>query len=511
MAAMAAAGNGRGWPLGMTPSALGGDAWRVARKHPRWVILWVAAVVAALYTQHNLLGFELLAAGVAPALLVAFVSRRFPNRWRRHVAAPRESNHHVKWAKNAWPRLSEECNLTGTRSITRKVRNDKGKWVIKKEIVVTRPQLKAVTFKGSTLTMTIGIRLGQTFEHLAGAADAICAAAGGLSYRIVRGDPGILVLQILMVDHLTRARDATMPSATRPRTVGEVTLGRREDSSPWTLAIVGKQTLVAGCSGSGKGSMFWGIAGGLAPSVPSGLVQLWAVDLKGGIEVGMGRGLFCSIATNHVDALTLLGRLATMTDERAERMAGVSRSHVATKAEPLHVLMIDEYADLMAYADAATKKLAEALMARLLTKGRAVGVCVVACVQDPRKEIISNRGLFTQTVVLRMRSKAEGRLVLPEATSVPVHLISPDAQGTAYVVADDGSTDRVRANYWPDDLIRAVASRFPSPQQVDFGSPTRPAPRPRPRRPANPAADRATLAELEADLDTNYGDFGETG
>jgi DNA segregation ATPase FtsK/SpoIIIE, S-DNA-T family len=43
-----------------------------------------------------------------------------------------------------------------------------------------------------------------------------------------------------------------------------VPMGRREDGSEWLLAL-GPHTLVAGTSGSGKGSVFWSFAFGLAP------------------------------------------------------------------------------------------------------------------------------------------------------------------------------------------------------------------------------------------------------
>ena len=49
------------------------------------------------------------------------------------------------------------------------------------------------------------------------------------------------------------------------------------------------------------------------------------------------------------------------------------------------------------------------------------------------------------------------------APLAPAHRINPAAPGTAYVVDEDGTIDRVRADYWPDDLVRQVAATHPAP------------------------------------------------
>jgi S-DNA-T family DNA segregation ATPase FtsK/SpoIIIE len=112
--------------------------------------------------------------------------------------------------------------------------------------------------------------------------------------------------------------------------------------------------------------------------------------------------------------------------------------------------------------DAALKKQVAASLSRILTKGRAVGIVVAAFMQDPRKEILPMRGLFTQTIALRLRSRDEVAMVLGDgvADAAPTHRISPDEPGTGYVIDEDGSTVRVRADYWPDSLIRSVAGRL---------------------------------------------------
>ncbi|ORB76530.1 cell division protein FtsK, partial [Mycobacterium timonense] len=158
-----------------------------------------------------------------------------------------------------------------------------------------------------------------------------------------------------------------------------VKIGRRENGSAWILRVAGLHTLTVGCSGAGKGSIFWGIAGGLGPAIRSGTVRLFAVDLKYGIEVSVGSALFSKIATTEVEAASLLNKLEELLDCRGRRMAGQARSHTPSTAEPLVVLLIDELAGLTAYmTDVALKKQVAASLSRILTKGSAVGLVATA-------------------------------------------------------------------------------------------------------------------------------------
>lgn len=72
------------------------------------------------------------------------------------------------------------------------------------------------------------------------------------------------------------------------------------------------------------------------------------------------------------------------------------------------------------------------------------------------------RGLFTQTVALRLCSRDEVATVLGDglADAAAAHRIDPNEPGTGYVIDEDGSTVRVRADYWFDSLIRSVASEY---------------------------------------------------
>lgn len=302
--------------------------------------------------------------------------------------------------------------------------------------------------------------MGQTVEDLERAVPAIRDAAGAHSARSVVVSPGTLRIELVMQEQLLTVGHAAPPTAV---TTARVTLGRCENGLAWNLPLSGRHTLTVGCSGAGKGSVFWGIAGGLGPAVAADVVRLVGIDLKYGIELSVGSCLFTKIATTEADAMETLAALEKLMNKRGNAMPGRAREHSPTKTSPLVVLLIDELAGVTAYMSyPALRKEAAASPSRVLTKGRALGIVVVAFLQDPRKEVLPMRGLFTQTIALRLRSRDEVTMVLGDgmADAAPAHRISPDRPGTGYVIAEDGHVTKVRAEFWSDEQILSTAKQY---------------------------------------------------
>ena len=166
--------------------------------------------------------------------------------------------------------------------------------------------------------------LGQTAADFEAAAEAVRAGVGASRLRVEPHGVRDVLLTFTIGDELRAPFDARPAEAAD--SLDYVRMGRREDGEPWRLAV-GPHTLVAGCSGSGKGSLFWSFAFGLAPAVREGRVQLHGVDLKGGMEILMGEGLFSSCATNAAEAVQVLEMLVTWMRQRAQEYAGRLRSH----------------------------------------------------------------------------------------------------------------------------------------------------------------------------------------
>lgn len=397
--------------------------------------------------------------GVSAAVLI-YWRLHSPETFEKRFAIPARLLSWRLWAYIYWRRLCKRCGLSTSEQVTR--RDKEGR-----QVTSTRwfhPKLLGTEVSQTTLRLTVRTRTGQTVEDLERAVPAIRDAARAHSARAVVVSPGTLRIELVKREQLSTVRHAVPPTAVATT---RVTVGRREDGSDWTLPLIGLHTLTVGCSGSGKGSIFWGIAGGLAPATAAGLVHLIGIDLKYGIELSVGAGLFTKIATTETDAVATLAGLEMLMDKRGNEMASLTREHRPTKASPLVVLLIDELAGLTAYmSDPALRKEAAASLSRILTKGRALGIVVAAFLQDPRKEVLPMRGLFTQTIALRLRSREEVTMVLGDgmADKAPAHRISPDRPGTGYIIAEDGHTTKVRSDYWSDDQIRSTARQYGRPR-----------------------------------------------
>src|SRR5262249_42957277 len=129
------------------------------------------------------------------------------------------------------------------------------------------------------------------------------------------------------------------------------------------------------------------------------------VDMDPALE-GRPRETVVKIAAMLEDAV------ADMHD-RAATFAGQHRDHTSTAEHPFIVIFIDETAFLTAYhPDKALRDRVKAALATLTTQGRAAGFCVVAALQDPRKEVMNIRNLFPDRIVMRLDEADQVDLVL---------------------------------------------------------------------------------------------------
>src|SRR6516225_11441276 len=132
------------------------------------------------------------------------------------------------------------------------------------------------------------------------------------------------------------------------------------------------------------------------------------------MELGPGASMFSFFAHDATgQTLELLRALVTLMHERANRLRGHARLHTPTTADPLFVVVIDEIAALTAYVtDRKIKTEIEQLLGLLLSQGRAVGISVVAAVQDPSKDTLPVRQLFTVRIGLRLTEASQTAMVL---------------------------------------------------------------------------------------------------
>jgi DNA segregation ATPase FtsK/SpoIIIE, S-DNA-T family len=310
----------------------------------------------------------------------------------------------------------------------------------------------------------IRLLVGQCTEDVERVAPELAHSFGARDCRVYEHRPGWLWLELPTRDPLTAViRALPVPEHADP---SAVPVGLREDGEPWTIKVLGTHLLIAGATGSGKGSVLWSLLRGLASGIRDGWVAVWAIDPKGGMELGPGRALFARFCGEDFLAMAdLLDEAVAVMQDRARRLAGVTRLHKPTPEEPLILVVVDEVATLSAYLP--DRKLRERManaLGLLLTQGRAVGVSVIAALQDPRKEVLTLRNLFPARVALRLDEPGQSDMVLGDGArdrGARCDRIPDSLPGVGYVRLDGvREPTRVRAAYVSDADIAAMAAEY---------------------------------------------------
>jgi S-DNA-T family DNA segregation ATPase FtsK/SpoIIIE len=323
--------------------------------------------------------------------------------------------------------------------------------------------------RSTQYTDRVPVRLasGQAPADFANRAENLAHGFGALLCRVRSARPGFLILEFVRRDALA----AIIPALAIPAhaDLKALAIGRREDGSSWLVRLHGTHLLVAGATGAGKGSILWSLIRALLGLTRVGLVRILAADPKV-MELAYGRAIFDTYGQYAADPAAIVAMLeAAVTDMRARaaQLAGKQRDHTPTAEFPFVVIVVDEVAFLTAYQpDRGLRERVKAALATLRTQGRAVGYCVVAALQDPRKEVMSIRNLFPDRIAMRLDEPEQVDMVLGDGArdrGATSDLISPDpatGAGVAFVRLEaDPDPVRVRATWVSDEDIRAMAAQ----------------------------------------------------
>jgi S-DNA-T family DNA segregation ATPase FtsK/SpoIIIE len=331
------------------------------------------------------------------------------------------------------------------------------------------PALCSVTIGATSDVVVVRILTGQSVADWQNKSEALAEALRARRVTIRSIKPGAISITAHHGDALATPIWLRRPATDTTVDLSSVRLGVTEAGMWWRLPVLGQHILVAGATGSGKGSVLWSIIAGLAPAVRTGQVRLCVIDPKGGMELGAGAPLFrvfCHDATG--TTVELLRALVRLMHERANRLRGRTRLHAPTPTEPLFVIVIDEIAALTGYVtDRKARTEIEQLLGLLLSEGRAVGISVVAAIQDPSKDTLPVRQLFTVRIGLRLTEATQTAMVLgPGARDAGAECdLIPDATpGVGYVMIDGtAEPQRVRAFHVTDGDITTLTRTFTPP------------------------------------------------
>jgi S-DNA-T family DNA segregation ATPase FtsK/SpoIIIE len=331
---------------------------------------------------------------------------------------------------------------------------------------VTLPALGKVQAGRCADLVTVRLVSGQSPKLFADRAEELAHGFAAYSCRVRTAQPGRVVLEFVRRDALA----AVIPALPIPSVpdLRALPVGRCEDGSAFTIRLHGTHLLIAGSTGAGKGSYLWGLVRALLPAMAAGLVRVRACDPKL-MELAFGRELFerfGKYAADPADIADLLEADVADMQSRAARFAGRQRDHTPTPDFPFVVVLVDEIAFLTAYqSDRKLRERTLAALATLTTQGRAAGYCVVAALQDPRKEVLNIRNLFPDKIALRLDEPAQVDLVLGDGArdrGARCEDISADpatGAGVGYVRLE-ASPDpvRVRAAFVTDADIQAMTT-----------------------------------------------------
>ncbi|MBK1785231.1 FtsK/SpoIIIE domain-containing protein [Prauserella cavernicola] len=313
-----------------------------------------------------------------------------------------------------------------------------------------RPALGRVRSEGWRDRVRVRMVKGQAPEQWELHASGLAHAFKARSCRVRVLKPGRLELDLVHSDPLVHpvavpdlVEDAAAVDLKR------VTVGRTEVGKPWRLRLLGTHVLAVGVSGAGKGSLLWSIVWALAPLIRSGKVRLAGIDPKGGMELGQAPEVFSKVVfDNGPDAVVLLEEIAATVKERATRYRGRLRAWTPETGDPFILLVVDELADVIAYqADKGLRERASRAVQTITSQGRAPGVCVLGLLQDPRKEVVSFRHLFSTRIAMRLDEKPQVDMVLGDGVrerGATAHEISEQTPGVAWA-KEEGRREPFRA------------------------------------------------------------------
>jgi S-DNA-T family DNA segregation ATPase FtsK/SpoIIIE len=209
---------------------------------------------------------------------------------------------------------------------------------------------------------------------------------------------------------------------------------------------------------------------GLAKAKQAGMVKLWGLDPKR-VELAYGREWWDEYADTVEDMLTLLEKAENDMHERNMQLKSNARKVTISNETPLNVIVIDEYAYLSAAVDEKTRKRAQRVIRSIAWLGRSAGYSLVACTQDPRKEVLSERDYFPTKVALAMDGPLVNLVLGDQARENGARCDEiPEREagaGCAYVKGEAGKPVLVRAAWCSDEQIKRLfaATQGMTPEQ----------------------------------------------
>jgi S-DNA-T family DNA segregation ATPase FtsK/SpoIIIE len=417
---------------------------RLMFRHP--AIALVLAVLGWMWAETGWLGVTLLV--VWAVAMLACWRVVWPGTFARWAASP---------ARSCWRAWRYRRRWASVMTISGLAPWYQGRIIL--------PVLGKVRSTGYVDRVQVRLVSGQSPGQVADCAENLAHGFGAMLCRVRTARSGTVLLEFVRRDALAQVVPPA-PMLARPD-LRALEVGRREAGLPWHIRLHGTHVLIAGATGAGKASLLWSLVRAMFPLMQAGLVRVLAADPKF-MELAFGRAVFDAYGTYAATPAAIADMLEWAVADmqtRAARFAGHQRDHTPTAADPFTVVLVDEVAFLTTYQP--DRKMRERIMnalAILTTQGRAVGYCVVAALQDPRKDVLTIRNLFPDRIAMRLDEPEQVDMVLGDGArerGAACELISADpatGAGVAFVRLEaDPDPVRVRAGWISDHDICDLA------------------------------------------------------
>lgn len=335
------------------------------------------------------------------------------------------------------------------------------------------PRLRRVWSDHIGDVVEVRMRPAQSLDDWELQLQRLASSFGALSCRLLDSRPGWLWLEFKVRDVLAEVVPA-LPVPDRAD-LRHVAIGVAEDGSLFRIRLLAAHLFLAGATGAGKSSALHALLRGVAPAIRDRVVIVWAIDPKAGMELAFAAPLFDRFAYELDDMLQALRDAVAFMQQRAGRLRFVTRLHHPSVEDPLLVLIVDEIAALtQVLGTRKQREEADELLRLLMQQGRSVGVVVVGAVQDPSKDGVPYRNLFTTRIAFRLNEPTEADMVLGKGArdrGAVCDRISDTSNGVGYAVREGRSAiTMLRVGYPTDDDIKTLAQRYtpnPHPDAID--------------------------------------------
>ncbi|MER5335930.1 cell division protein FtsK [Micromonospora sp. NPDC002717] len=415
-------------------------------RHPGFMA--APAAVAASLVQFG----PMTTGGVMAGAVAAGVGwyRGHPDSWDQ-LAAPQLRALRRRWLSRTylgpwWGRVTEACGLVTVNRRTERVNVPR--------IIRVR------SHSPSTETVYVRLLLGQTPKLWEEAAEALAVALKAERVGVERVRPQIIALIVQRSEPFTQVViPPDIPADADAVSLANVYLGETEHGTDWYAPLIGQHWLVAGATGSGKNSVTWMALRACAPLIRDGLVRVHVVNPKG-TELNALRPVSYRYAETDADIVEVIAGFWDTMQARKKTLAEQGRRTFELSREtPLDLLVIDELGAVTGYGDRSLTRGVQAVLPLILSQARALGGSVIGALQEPTKDVIPQRDLFSLRVCLRATSAGHVDMVLGDdmrrrgalADEIPN---VADSAGIGFVVKQRSRTPmRVRAAYCNDSDI----------------------------------------------------------